>query len=267
MPLSPFAQTLARPVASPVSRCAVASLIEAFSSLQGEGPYVGRRQLFVRFAGCHLACAYCDTTLTPDARGMAVTPLADESPSFFVENPLTPEALLSLMRPLLDAAPHHSVSLTGGEPLLYADFLRELAPALSARVPLYLETSGTHVEALADILPWVDIIAMDVKLASATGEPSPFAAHARFLDVARSRPQTRTFIKLVVGPYPPAEELAALGAILPARGVPVILQPVTRPDGSLGASAATLMRLQRELSQSLDDVRVIPQTHKVLGIA
>ena len=34
---------------------------EVFASIQGEGPFVGYKQLFVRFCGCNLSCNYCDT--------------------------------------------------------------------------------------------------------------------------------------------------------------------------------------------------------------
>ena len=34
---------------------------EIFASIQGEGPYVGYKQLFVRFCNCNLKCNYCDT--------------------------------------------------------------------------------------------------------------------------------------------------------------------------------------------------------------
>ena len=43
------------------------NLIEIFSSIQGEGKYVGCRQIFVRFEGCNLACRYCDTENAPGA--------------------------------------------------------------------------------------------------------------------------------------------------------------------------------------------------------
>ena len=36
---------------------------EIFSSVQGEGPHVGERHLFIRFCGCHRACQFCDTVV------------------------------------------------------------------------------------------------------------------------------------------------------------------------------------------------------------
>ena len=39
------------------------NIIEIFSSIQGEGKYVGYRQVFIRFSGCNLHCTYCDTKL------------------------------------------------------------------------------------------------------------------------------------------------------------------------------------------------------------
>ena len=40
------------------------NLVEIFSSIQGEGPDVGRRTLFVRLGGCDLRCSWCDTPHT-----------------------------------------------------------------------------------------------------------------------------------------------------------------------------------------------------------
>ncbi|MGE4653124.1 MAG: 7-carboxy-7-deazaguanine synthase QueE, partial [Myxococcota bacterium] len=42
----------------------LANLVEVFSSIQGEGPHVGASTVFVRFGGCDLRCAWCDSPHT-----------------------------------------------------------------------------------------------------------------------------------------------------------------------------------------------------------
>ena len=46
-----------------------AFISEMFSGIQGEGPYVGVRQVFVRLAGCDLRCHWCDTPASLVRRG------------------------------------------------------------------------------------------------------------------------------------------------------------------------------------------------------
>ncbi len=74
-----------------------AYLSEIFSSVQGEGPYVGERHLFLRFCGCHRDCNYCDTDT-----GRTETVLVEKVPGSGnfeqIPNPLTVEKLMEIVR-------------------------------------------------------------------------------------------------------------------------------------------------------------------------
>ena len=88
-----------------------AKVSEIFLSYQGEGPFAGSRQLFLRFYGCNLECEYCDTTL--------------ESYKSF-----TKDSLLGKVMDFEDD--YNELAVTGGEPLLYADFLSGFLPLYRA---------------------------------------------------------------------------------------------------------------------------------------
>lgn len=45
-----------------------ADIIEIFSSIQGEGIFLGAKQIFVRFKRCNLTCSYCDEELSRKAK-------------------------------------------------------------------------------------------------------------------------------------------------------------------------------------------------------
>ena len=108
------------------------NIIEIFSSVQGEGKYVGYRQVFVRFEGCNLSCRYCDTENQVDAHAVCRVEDGAGSRHFLqAANPLTIEAAAGYINGFLQAVPHQAVSFTGGEPLLHADFIAALLPKLS----------------------------------------------------------------------------------------------------------------------------------------
>ena len=238
------------------------NLIEIFSSIQGEGKYVGCRQVFVRFEGCNLDCCYCDTENKPGSHEFCNIETYAGSREFAkLPNPRSVSQVAMEINRLCREVPHQAVSFTGGEPLLHADFIREIAKEIEA--PVFLETNGTLYEQLESILDIVDIISMDIKLPSVVTKPQ-WEAHRRFMEVAKNRD---LYIKLVVAEETTEEEFRQ-AIDLAAETAPealFIIQPVTPYGGSKAASPEKILICQNYALTKLKDVRVIPQTHKMIG--
>lgn len=252
-----------------------ANLVEIFSSFQGEGPHVGYSTLFVRFGECDLRCRWCDSPGTWKPADVCRVDAPDGVRE--LPNPLAIEEVVAACE-RFDLSRHRFVSVTGGEPLLQPDAVGAVAKALGARGPrILLETHGLLEAALSQVVETIDVVSMDWKLASEVRRAGrstrdarePFhEAHARFLETALRADEV--CIKVVVAPSTEDAELDAMAAHVAAidPAVPVVLQPVT-PFGAVAAAPdpkqvlAWLARLERRLH----DVRVIPQTHKQVGVA
>lgn len=106
---------------------------EIFYSLQGEGYYTGVPAVFVRFSGCNLHCAFCDTQHQM-GKMMTTQAIIDE----IYQHPLAP-----------------LVVLTGGEPSLYVDetFVSEVKKQTGKMITI--ETNGTHP--LPTNIDWVTL--------------------------------------------------------------------------------------------------------------
>lgn len=246
---------------------ALAPVTECFSSLQGEGLLVGLRQIFLRLAGCNLACTYCDTAgvhelpkecqleLTPGRRDFVTLP-----------NPVSGEQIVAHLKRWVEGWPgiHHSISVTGGEPLLHAEALAQWLPQLQTLLPIHLETNGTFPTALASLIDYVDYVAMDIKLPSASGVNGMWEEHEAFLEVAARK---NVYVKLVVDETTQNWEIERSCALISAvsRDIPLILQPVTRADCTIALSPLRTLELQEFADGFLAEVRVIPQTHKFMG--
>lgn len=239
----------------------MANIVEIFSSIQGEGLYVGTRQVFVRLAGCNLSCAYCDT---PDSRQLSKHALVERTSGkrdfAQISNPVPINYLAELINSLLTVR-HHSISFTGGEPLCQPQVIAELAPVLGA--PIYLETNGTLFEQLATVLPYIDIISMDIKLPSITGKQY-WQEHSKFLRLAAAK---NVFVKIVITGQSNEEELRQAFDLVASIGdsIPVILQPVTPLNGCEATLPDNMLTYQAQALTLLRNVRVIPQTHKFMG--
>jgi organic radical activating enzyme len=253
------------------------NLVEIFSSVQGEGPHLGQSTLFVRFGECDLRCRWCDSPHTwLAARECRLELRRGSGQHRVVPNPVAIEDVLAACQ-ALEVEAHRFVSLTGGEPLLQPEAVLALARGLSGRGPrILLETHGAASEALEQVVGAIDVVSMDWKLASDVrrasdprrGAAPPFhAAHEAFLRVARRAPEV--VVKLVLTPASNDAEIdeaaARIAKVDPA--VTVVLQPVT-PFGAVreAPTPARLLEVFLRLSRGLSDVRMIPQTHKQIGV-
>ena len=106
---------------------------EIFYSLQGEGFHAGTPAVFVRFSGCNLRCAFCDTQ-HQDGQMLSVQEIVEEVNKY----PLAPLLVL-----------------TGGEPSLFIDeaFVAELKQKTNKTIAI--ETNGTRP--LPNNLDWVTL--------------------------------------------------------------------------------------------------------------
>jgi organic radical activating enzyme len=105
-------------------------------TLQGEGAHAGRPCVFLRFAGCNLACAWCDTDFAPEGAER-----------------LDAAEIARRLREL-DAHASGMVVVTGGEPALQWD--APLAAAVrAAGFRAHLETNGTRP--LAAPVDWLTV--------------------------------------------------------------------------------------------------------------
>ena len=217
------------------------NIIEIFSSIQGEGKFAGCRQIFVRLADCNLNCAYCDTNFSR------------------TNNFMTAEQVAEIIKKFSDDVPIHSVSFTGGEPLLHGNFISEVAKLIDNKI--FLETNGTLYNELEKILPAIDIISMDIKLPSVTGK-NLFDLHKKFIEIASAKD---LYIKIVVSAETTDDEFIAAIDLIP-KNILLVIQPVTPCNNIKIASAEKILSLQSLALKKISDVRVIPQTHRIISV-
>jgi 7-carboxy-7-deazaguanine synthase len=259
-----------------VARGSELNLVEIFSSIQGEGTYVGVTTLFVRLGGCDLRCGWCDSPHTWKPAPECRIEVGRGSGVFETRaNPVSVEDVIAAAESL-DLAAHQFASLTGGEPLLQPEAAGAIARALRARGPrILLETHGLATDGLESAIADVDVVSMDWKLSSDVrrasdpkrGAVEPFhGEHEKFLAIARRAPEL--IVKLVITPTSLDDEIDEAVSRVEANApeATLILQPVT-PFGAVreAPSAERLLALCTRISSRLANVRVIPQTHKIYG--
>jgi organic radical activating enzyme len=108
----------------------------------------------------------------------------------------------------------------------------------------------------------VDVVSMDFKLPTATGLRPFWEEHKQFLSAARGR---TLFVKSVVTGDTKSVDIVTAAQILAGfdSSIPFILQPAS---GQYAPESSMLIEFQRTALGLLENVRVIPQAHKILDL-
>jgi organic radical activating enzyme len=260
-----------------------APVMEVFASIQGEGAFVGEPQVFLRLRGCPMRCRWCDTPGSwrvgpADRARVAATP--DRGGARKEAPWATPFQAACWIAEVEPGTPR-TVSVTGGEPLLWPGFLLGLRSMLSPR-RLHLETAGAHPRTLARVIDAFDHVSLDLKPegdldppeeveGADAGEPAPRtasewrAAREACLALVAGRDACA---KIVVSGERSPDDFAPLLEEVERRApeLPVYLTPATPVGGSSAPEPATIASLV-EMARDRDlAIRVVPQVHRMLGI-
>jgi len=255
---------------------------EVFSSYQGEGAslpgsLMGRRQVFVRLAGCNLArgdmgtegCVFCDSPGAKSERcKSASVEIIPGGGRERVRNPLDAEAVLDwILR--LRTPDLHSVSVTGGEPLVQARFVGRLAGMVrSLGLRTYLETNGSLPREVSRVAGLFDYACVDIKDKSARAAEDWQALVELEVESASILKDAgcRTFCKTVVTSQTTPASIEAIATRVSELGLPLALQVVTPFGGLKPPSGRQLFSLTEAAAKHLQPemLAVSIQAHRLL---
>lgn len=102
-------------------------VVSIWKTIQGEGPFAGRPAVFIRLAGCNLACPMCDTDYTSTRNTQSAFSAADTAAS------------------LADELHSKLIVITGGEPLRQ-DLSLLVMRLIVAGFQVQIETNGSLVD-------------------------------------------------------------------------------------------------------------------------
>jgi organic radical activating enzyme len=269
-----------------------APVLEVFASIQGEGAFVGEPQVFLRLRGCPIRCRWCDTpgSLRLGAGDRARIATAPERGGVRREDPWSTPFQAACWIAEVEPGSPRTVSVTGGEPLLWPEFLLGLRSMLSPR-RVHLETAGAHPRTLARVIDAFDHVSLDLKVdadvdapveievpsASGTARAVPTSERApRSPEEWRAAREACLALvsgrdacgKIVVSGERSPDEIAPLLDEVErvAPGLTIYLQPATPLGGSTAPRGETLAALA-EMARDRDlDVRVVPLVHRALGL-
>ena len=233
-----------------------ARIFEIFTSIEGEGILYGTKTIFVRFAGCPYSCFYCDT--------LDALPL-DSGKEYSIT-----EACNLIDSNLQDNT--FKVNFTGGEPLIQHEAVSELAKHVKARgLPTYLESACFDSKKFLYVLPSIDFVKIEFKTIE-----SEFIDEKHYPELLRNtleclqaavEAKKTTYIKIVVSsktePESFKEILEQIFKIISKENISgFIIQPTTSLSEP---TLEQLLEFYDLVYPYYDEVRVVPQLHKVIS--
>ncbi|MDJ0625613.1 MAG: 7-carboxy-7-deazaguanine synthase QueE [Candidatus Caenarcaniphilales bacterium] len=251
-------------------------LTEIFSGIQGEGHWIGQRQIFIRLTGCDLRCQWCDS---PDSLSIRINDKArlEQTPGQrdfeFCDSPLSLEKVTSTLLNLEKLLTHHSVAITGGEPLLQVTFLKKLIQTLKNKFgfkpEFFLETGGHRYREMAQIIDEISFISFDLKLPSSTMERSLWEEHKNFIQVVAKK---KGYAKATLTGETSNEDIETACRLLKENldCFDLVIQPVALIPDKAQFSIPTPQQMLNWQSIAINilgrnRVQVIPQAHKYMG--
>ncbi|MBN1405565.1 MAG: 7-carboxy-7-deazaguanine synthase QueE, partial [Candidatus Omnitrophica bacterium] len=144
-------------------------------------------------------------------------------------------------------------------------FLKELLPGLrKLNLKIYLETNATLPDEFKKISRCVDIVAADIKLPSVTKNKAFWGKHLDFLKAAGNK---KLFVKIITSDKVKTADFKMALSLMNkvSSNIPLVIQPVMK-NKVLQISVKKLFALQDYALKFLDNVYVIPQLHKIIGI-
>ena len=242
-----------------------APIIEVYSTFQGEGSFIGERQLFIRFQDCEFNCRYCDTPLSFVINRFCRV----ENPPFAKKfNQYLNPVSIDLLGEIVSSFDDRTITLTGGEPLQKVDFLKKWLPTLNRSRHILLETAGIHFAELREIVDYIDIVGMDFKLKSSTGMHPWWQEHEMFLKTVLEH-KKEVYVKTIMTRDTTLEDLQKGIKLLVSldHKIPLILQPASITNRfQASPSMEQMYQWQTAALEYLPNVRVIPQVHKQMGV-
>lgn len=229
---------------------------EIFTSVEGEGIYFGTKTMFIRLAGCPLRCHWCDTEYALQM---------DSGTNFILKD--AQARILELLQPNT-----YKVNFTGGDPLVQHEAVIELAKFVKELgLRTYVESACFDAGRFSKIIPYIDICKIEFKMRDSRAVDSRHFDNLQHNEMECMKMAINknkiTFIKIVITSCTSLQEFQGLvkdifELVSPGQIAGFIIQPSHVIDEP---TVDRLFEFYDVVYPKYNDVRIIPQLHKVIG--